>query len=189
MALPPESRFGDGGNVVVCVGLMAPPAQTATAEHVIGKSIVTGSHVEDWLLNSAKSALVLVSGSTKKVEFAHVMEWFDDLLHQDAPALGGVPVQVRVEELVDPRTARVYGHRWLFRFEGERAPRMILALANMTPINFLFYGVATEIIDEVLGQLLTVTLAAVARADNPASAGCMLAVDHQVDQDGNPLPE
>ena len=156
---------------------------------VIGKSIVTGSHVEDWLLNSAKSALVLVSGSTKKVEFAHVMEWFDDLLHQDAPALGGVPVQVRVEELVDPRTARVYGHRWLFRFEGERAPRMILALANMTPINFLFYGVATEIIDEVLGQLLTVTLAAVARADNPASAGCMLAVDHQVDQDGNPLPE
>ena len=57
----------------------------------------------------------------------------------------------------------------------------------MTPINFLFYGVATEIIDEVLGQLVSVTLGAVSRADDPSATGCMLAVDHQVDEDGNPL--
>ncbi len=59
----------------------------------------------------------------------------------------------------------------------------------MTPINFLFYGIATEIIDEVLGQLLSVTLHAVKRADDPAVTGCMLAVDHQVDENGNARPQ
>jgi len=156
---------------------------------VIGQSILPGSAVEDWLLNSAKQTLVLVSGSTKKVEFAQVMAWFDELLHRDQPKIGGEAVTLAVEELLDPRTARVYGHRWIFNFAGDRAPRTILALANMTPINFLFYGVATEIIDEVLGQLLTVTIAAVERADTPALKGCMLAVDHQVDALGNPLSE
>ena len=154
---------------------------------VIGQSLLTGSEVEDWLCNSPKSALVLVSGSTKKVEFAAVMEWFDGLLHQDKPTLAGEPVQIKIEELLDPRTARVYGHRWIFGFAGDRAPRTVISLANMTPINFLFYGVATEIIDEVLAQLLSVTLAAVTRVDNPAATGCMLAVDHQIDENGNPL--
>lgn len=156
---------------------------------VIGHSVLTGDDVEDWLLNSSKHALVLVSGSTKKVEFCGVMEWFDGLLHQDEPTISGAPVSIKVEELIDPRTARVYGHRWIFGFTGDREPRTVIALANMTPINFLFYGVATEIIDEVLGQLMSVTLAAVNRADDPAATGCMLAVDHQIDEDGNPLPE
>lgn len=154
---------------------------------VIGHSLLTGNDVEDWLINSSKRALVLVSGSTKKVEFGAVMEWFDGLLHQDEPTLSGVPVSVKVEELLDPRTARVYGHRWIFGFADDRASRTVISLANMTPINFLFYGVATEIIDEVLGQLLSVTLAAVNRADDPAATGCMLAVDHQIDENGNPL--
>ncbi|MFT4513700.1 MAG: hypothetical protein ACI89X_002155 [Planctomycetota bacterium] len=156
---------------------------------VIGRSLLTGNEVEDWLLNSSKSALVLVSGSTKKVEFGAIMKWFDGLLHQDVPTLAGEPVRIKVEELLDPRTARVYGHRWIFSFAHDRTPRTVISLANMTPINFLFYGVATEIIDEVLAQLLSVTLAAVKRADDPAAIGCMLAVDHQIDEHGNPLPE
>jgi hypothetical protein len=155
---------------------------------VIGHSVLTGDDLEHWLLYSSKQSLVLVSGSTKKIEFCDVMEWFDGLLHQAEPTLGGAPVSVKVEELIDPRTARVYGHRWIIGFTGDREPRTMIALANMTPINFLFYGVATEIIDEVLGQLLSVTLAAVSRADDPAATGCMLAVDHQIDEDGNPLP-
>jgi hypothetical protein len=57
----------------------------------------------------------------------------------------------------------------------------------MTPVNFLFYGVATEIIDEVLAQLLSVTLAAKHRADDPAAIGCLLAVDHEIDENGNAL--
>lgn len=154
---------------------------------VIGHSVLTGGDLEHWLLHSSKRSLVLVSGSTKKVEFCDVMEWFDGMLSQDNPTLGGTPVSVKVEELIDPRTARVYGHRWVVGFAGDREPRTMVALANMTPINFLFYGVATEIIDEVLGQLVSVTLGAVSRADDPSAIGCMLAVDHQIDEDGNPL--
>jgi len=156
---------------------------------VIGHSLLTGADVQHWLCNSDKQSLVLVSGSTKKVEFGAVMEWFNELLHADEPSLDGVPVRIKVEELLDPRTARVYGHRWVFGFASERTERSVVALANMTPINFLFYGVATEIIDEVLGQLLAVTLAAARRADDPAATGRMLAVDHEVDEDGNLIPE
>lgn len=154
---------------------------------VIGQSLLTGIEIAQWLCSSSKCALVLVSGSTKKVEFADVMEWFDELLRQDEPAIEGQRVSIKVEELVDPRTARVYGHRWIFAFASDRAPRTVIALANMTPINFLFYGVATEIIDEVIAQLVSVTLAAVRQADNPATPGRMLAVDHQIDEHGNPL--
>lgn len=68
-----------------------------------------------------------------------------------------------VEELLDPRTVRLYGHRWRFTFAAGRV-RTILALGQLTPINFLFYGVATELIDEVLTQLVTLALGAVANA-------------------------
>ena len=155
---------------------------------VIGDSILTGDDIELWLRHSHKPSLVLVSGSTKKVEFRDVMNWFDGLLHADEPMIGNLPVQVQVAELLDPRTARVYGHKWIFKTADNAVEKSIIALANMTPVNFLFYGVATEIIDEVLEQLLSVSLAAIRRASDPLATGHMLAVDHQIDADGNPLP-
>jgi len=129
--------------------------------------------------------LVLASGSTKKVEFRALMEWFEGLLRSDAPCLRGRPVEVRVEELLDPRTARVYGHRWLFAAGGRL--RTVLALGNLSPINFLFYGVATELIDEVLAQLLSLSLAAVRRARAGDAPAQLFAVDRDIDADGRPL--
>ena len=154
---------------------------------VIGQSILTGNKVEQWLTHSLKPSLVLVSGSTKKVEFGAVMDWFDALLDAKAPLLDGTPVVIKVEELLDPRTARVYGHKWIFRFADERPEKCIIALANMTPVNFLFYGVATEIIDEVLEQLMRISLAAARRDDTSTARARVLAVDQEVDVNGNPL--
>ena len=154
---------------------------------VTGESVLRGGDIETWLRESDHDTLTLVSGSTKKVEFAAIMRWFDDLVHQDAPRIDGARVSPHVHEMLDPRTARAYGHRWVFDFDGARPTKTIMTLANLTPVNFLFYGVATEIIDEVLAQLLSVSLSAAGDRLDPAMFGRLLAVDRDVDADGEPL--
>ena len=81
---------------------------------VTGESVLRGGDIETWLRDSDHDTLTLVSGSTKKVEFAAIMRWFDDLVHQDAPRIDGARVSPHVHEMLDPRTARAYGHRWVF---------------------------------------------------------------------------
>ncbi|HEX5052336.1 MAG TPA: hypothetical protein VFZ65_11220 [Planctomycetota bacterium] len=153
---------------------------------VTGASVLTGADIEHWLVDGERDTLVLASGSTKKIEFRAVMQWFEALLQDPAPRLRGRSVAVAVEELLDPRTARVYGHRWRFAFADEGSAKTVLALGNLTPINFLFYGVATEVIDEVLAQLLSVSLAAVRHAGGPGPWR-LLAVDRDIDADGAAL--
>ena len=154
---------------------------------VTGESVLRGEDIEAWLSGSDHRTLTLVSGSTKKVEFAAVMRWFDDLIQRDEARIDGAPVTLQVQEVLDPRTARAYGHRWVFEFGGKRPTKQIMTLANLTPVNFLFYGVATEIIDEVLAQLLSVSLAAARDDVEPAMVGRLLAVDRDVDAEGEPI--
>lgn len=153
---------------------------------VTGKSVLRGEHLEHWLCEGRPQVLVLASGSTKKHEFRELMEWFDGLCGRESAQLRGRALTVRCEELQDPRTARLYGHRWHFRFADGRL-RTVLALGNLTPINFLFYGVATELIDEVLAQLLTLSLGAVRNETEPEAPPRLLAVDRDVDEHGRPL--
>lgn len=154
---------------------------------VTGDSVLSGGDLERWLLHGECDQLVLASGSTKKVEFRGLMQWFDALLAQPEPRVGGESVTVGVEELLDPRTARVYGHRWRLRFAPGSRARTVLALGNLTPINFLFYGVATELIDEVLAQLLSASLGLVRRAGETALPKRLLAVDRDIDADGRAI--
>jgi hypothetical protein len=155
---------------------------------VTGCSILTAADVEKWLTAGERDTLVLVSGSTKKVEFRELMVWLDELTRSDAPCIAGRDVAVQVSEMLDPRTTRLYGHRWQFTFAADGRCRTILALGNLTPINFLFYGVATEMIDEVLTELATLTLGAVANARGGGAPQQLLAVDRDVDAHARPLP-
>lgn len=147
---------------------------------VTGDSVLKGRDLERWLLEGHRDTIVLASGSTKKVEFRDLMAWFDGLCGAASPSIGGRPVAARSEELLDPRTARLYGHRWRFDFADGRR-RTVLALGNLTPINFLFYGVATELIDEVLAQLLDVTLGALRNDHDGVRPMRLLAVDRDCD--------
>jgi hypothetical protein len=153
---------------------------------VVGRSIVTAAAIERWLAASPREVLVLASGSTKKVEFHELMAWLDGLVRADAPSVAGRRVAVDVVEVLDPRTARLYAHRWQFTFADGRQ-RTILALGNLTPINFLFYGVATELIDEVLTELTTLTAGAVVNAREGRELPRLLAVDRDVDAHARPL--
>jgi hypothetical protein len=158
--------------------------QTDLVLGVTGVSIVRGADVERWLCGSPREQLVLASGSTKKVEFHDLMQWIDGLLRADEPTVGGRRVDVAVDEMLDPRTARLYAHRWRFSFRDDGRVRTVLAMGGLTPINFLFYGVSTELIDEVLAQLVTVALGALRNAAAGPVSPRLYAVDHECDADG-----
>jgi hypothetical protein len=147
---------------------------------VTGDSVLQGADIERWLVGSDLRTLTLASGSTKKVEFRTVMAWFDALVQQPEPSIAGRRVAIRVDELLDPRTSRLYGHRWTFTFADDGRVRSVLALGNLTPINFLFYGVPTECIDEVLTQLVSLAFGAVL-APAGSLPNRLLAVDRDVD--------
>ncbi len=155
---------------------------------VTGDSVLEGEDIEDWLLHGSAKELLLVSGSTKTVEFAGLARWLDGLRQTADPRIGGARFSLRHEEVVDSQTERVYGDRWRFEWTsdgGERRERSLVFAAHMTPINFMFYGVATEMIDEVLAELLSTSLGLVERHGHVAPG--LFAVDREIDAWGRPL--
>lgn len=152
---------------------------------VAGTSVLSGDDVAAWLHHNPGRELVLASGSTKTVEFAAVAQWLNGLLRAPQSEVHGEAVEIRSQEIVDARTGRVYGHRYSFMPVAGSAARHLVFLANLTPVNFLFYGVPTELIDEVLAQLTTSTLGLLRRAgDLPAR---LHAVDREIDADGEAI--
>lgn len=155
---------------------------------ITGDSVLDGDDVEDWLLHGEPRELLLASGSTKTVEFSGLAHWLDCLRSQDTPRIGGHRVHVRHEEVVDAQTERVYGDRWRFSIElpsGEVRERSLVFAAHMTPINFMFYGVATEMIDEILAELVSTSIGLVRRAGTVPPG--LYAVDREIDAWGRPL--
>lgn len=152
---------------------------------ITGDSVLQGADIEEWLLEGDARELLLVSGSTKTVEFRDLAVWLDGLLGAREARIGKGRVQLSHEEVVDPQTERVYGDRWRFGLEledGTRRDRSIVFAAHMTPINFLFYGVATEMIDEVLAELVSTSLGLLRRGGSVEPG--LYAVDREIDARG-----
>jgi len=142
--------------------------------------------LEEWLLAGEGRELVITSGSSKTIEFADLILWIDGLLGDPQPTLGGRPLEIHSEDVSDPRTGRVYGRRYAFVLAG-RAPNEVVLLANLTPVNFLFYGVPTELIDEVLTELVTCSLGLARRAVREALPARLWAVDRDITPGGELL--
>jgi len=156
---------------------------------VIGESVLRGEDLAAWLVKSPKPELVLASGSTKTEEFSGLAAWVDQRLGEAEPRVDGRPAAITVREVTDPITGRLYGHRYCFEIEMEegRRRRDVVFLANLTPVNFMFYGVPTEVIDEVLAELLSVSLGLVRRSATEPVAPRLHAVDHDVSPTGDPI--
>jgi hypothetical protein len=161
---------------------------------VTGKSAMLWEDMEAFLLQEAPSTFYLVSGSTKTIEFQSVSQGLEDLLKMRSPAVQGVPCRIEGEEVCDPQTRRLLGHKYRVVFDphpangGEGNVREIWFLGNLMPINFLYYGVPAEVIDVVLAQLLRSSLGLARRV----CAGEELqkkpyAVDQEIDLDGEPI--
>jgi len=161
---------------------------------VTGKSAMSWEDTEALLLRDGPSDFYLASGSTKTVEFQDVSRGLEALLRTPVPAVQGMPCRIEGEEVSDPQTRRLLGHKYRFHFDRHPAARRagcvrtLWFLGNLMPINFLYYGVPAEIMDAVLAQLLRCSLGMARRV----SAGDALekqpyAVDGEIDPDGRPL--
>ncbi len=157
---------------------------------VTGDSVLQGADLEAWLLSGTRRRLVLASGSTKTAEFVDLAQWLDGLLAADAPTIGGRPATITPRTVIDPITGRIYGHRFDIAIDGDEPRRReLIFLANMMPVNFMFYGVATEVIDEVLAELLATSLGLLRRvtADRTSVPRRLQALDRDIDAHGEPI--
>ena len=127
---------------------------------VTGTSVLQPQELEQWLLTATSRQLILASGSSKTVEFAAVSAWLDTILTDGSPSIGGFPASVSTEEFLDPQSGKPFGRRVRIEIDhpAGKLSRDLVLLANLTPINFMYYGVPTEGIDAILAQLLASSL-------------------------------
>ena len=157
---------------------------------VIGDSILKRKHLEEVLLNGQNKEIFLISGSTKTVEFKDVETVLQSLREGGESLLAGHRVNVDFNALHDLQTGVLQGHRVAVRFpEDPSRDKDLYLLAELMPINFLYYGIPREIVDEVMGQLFRVSCGLVRRqrSDERLSPH-LLAVDREIDGDANRLP-
>jgi hypothetical protein len=134
-----------------------------------GHPVLQVPDVVAWLRHGYRPELWLVSGSTKTAEFPEILAWVNSLLASAMPDRPVVEVELdgqrwRVEkrELIDALSRRLFGSRYVFTVadtEGAGHRRDLVFVSSLTPANFLFYGVPTEVIDQVLAQLISTSVA------------------------------
>jgi hypothetical protein len=157
---------------------------------VIGDSILQQGHMEDILLNSRRKDLLFVSGSTKTVEFSDLERYLQTLKDKENPEVRGHRVKVKTEALRDLQTGVFQGYEVSLDFpDHHEKNKKLYLLGELMPINFLYYGIPREIVDEIMAQLFTLSCGFVARQRGTDKLRpVLLAVDREIDADANPIP-
>src|SRR6185369_2099044 len=113
---------------------------------VTGASVLGATELEELVCQGTAETVYFASGSTKTVEFQDVAAAVDAWAARARPRLGGEPIAVTTAEVTDPQSGRRYGTAVTIR-RGRRddaAEKTLVFIADLTPVNFLFYGVPTE---------------------------------------------
>ena len=157
---------------------------------VIGESILTEELIVKLLVHGNAPRLFFASGSTKTLEFTHLIAFLRDLGHADAPRIGNHPVELGHARILDPQTGLDQGGLVTLKINTDRGVirKDLYLLGDLSPVNFLYYGVPSERMDGVMAQLARLSLGVVGLSDAgtlPESG--LYAVDHEVDEWGRPL--
>lgn len=147
-----------------------------------GHPVLQVQDIQDWLVHGKKRDLYLASGSSKTDEYPEILSWMDEILGQreGATTLDGRKATVAKSEIKDAVSGRNFGSIYTFSIELEDRKwhtKNLLFLNNLMPVNFLFYGVPTEVIDEVLSQIVSAAVALRRRAEEVSEAR-LYAVDY-----------
>jgi S-adenosylhomocysteine hydrolase len=158
---------------------------------LVGKSVLTGKHLEKLLLKGKNPRIFFASGSTKTLEYADVIEYIKTLSTAAGPRIGGHPADVQFDRINDPQTGLDQGGRVVIDISMGRKHirRTLFLLGDLSPINFLYYGVPAESMDAIMSQLARLSLGVIGRYRNktiPKSG--IYAVDREIDEWGRPLP-
>lgn len=153
---------------------------------VIGHSVIHEETWEDLILNSKSSTIFVASGSTKTLEFSHLSNFLNSL--EKEKKLKGFQIEVSIQDIIDPQSRITQGKIATIHSRDNKFNlyKKLYLLADLTPINFLYYGVPTEMMDSILTQLLELTLAMKEKYSKsllPSSG--IFALDHQIDKYGN----
>jgi hypothetical protein len=161
--------------------------QTDLVIGVIGKSIIKEDLLEEFVLYGKRHDLFFASGSTKTVEFKDLENWLHKLTTEDHPKIKGRTVKTKVTPLRDLQTGMLQGKKVTITFQDQSGQRKnIYLLGELTPINFLYYGIPREIIDQVMSQLLRISIGLVKHYRNgDRLPPRLLAVDREIDMDVN----
>ena len=152
--------------------------------------ILKKEFIEKLIIHGKTNRLIFASGSTKTVEFSDLSDYLYEVYSMDSPMILDRPVQIFYDKIIDPQTNTIQGTKAFISFEvdGNKIEKTLYLLGDLSPINFLFYGVPTETMDLIISQLTTVSLGMVNqyRAGQLPNPG-LYAVDHQIDEWGNKL--
>ena len=155
---------------------------------VIGRSVFLDRHMEAILLRGHQKTLLFVSGSTKTVEFTDLENYLQSLRDRENPKIGESRARVSVTSFRDLQTGVLQGYQASVDFPDDPSKNKILCLlGELMPINFLYYGIPREVVDEVMAQLFTVSCGLVKRqrSADPLPPK-LLAVDREIDADAVP---
>jgi len=146
-------------NISMVIGVSAGP----TKDHVT----FSKDHMFHWLIQSPNRDLFLASGSSKTVEFADIYKYFQDLFPGTVTEVTvdilGHKAVVTKRKIHDVLTNDLLAFGSLYQFDieigGKTVEHNVWALFDLLPVNFLYFGVPTEIIDYILAQLVSATVA------------------------------
>lgn len=147
---------------------------------------ISGQDVADWLTKGKKkSNLYLVSGSTKTVEFSDVLKWLEAVIStpEEKRSINGITIDELIVEAIPDRLSiaavmqmwpdgageppktieRNFGTQFTFKFEqnGVKVTKTLYLVNNTMPVNFMFYGTPTEIMDMTYSQVTSCAAALV----------------------------
>ncbi len=126
---------------------------------VTGQSPLSREFLEWLVCNGRKKDVYFASGSTKTVEWASLISLLQDIRSGRMTTMGGVPVTLEMSDVRDPQTGIIQGGGFQLTLHGRECPgsaeaKNLLLLAGGMPVNFLYYGVPSEMFDRVLDQLV-----------------------------------
>jgi hypothetical protein len=106
------------------------------------------------------------------------------------PKISGIPVILKFERIRDPQSNIDQGGIVKFFIEknGIKIEKHFYLLSDLTPVNFLFYGVPTETMDMIIRQLTTVSLGLIHQfqtGELPEPG--LYAIDSEIDEWGNKI--
>ena len=157
---------------------------------VIGDSILKKDLIEEILLNGKPKKILFASGSTKTAEFSELIQYINGLALDKEPKISGIPVTLKFERIRDPQSNIDQGGIVKFFIEknGITIEKQFYLLSDLTPVNFLFYGVPTETMDMIIRQLTTVSLGLVHQFQTgQLPKPGLYAIDSEIDEWGNKI--
>ena len=150
---------------------------------VTGKSILNSEWIERLLATTCRRHVFFASGSTKTAEFSQLSEWLARRSDDCRTCSDRATLRLALAELLDPKSGAKQGRSAKIEFGGKTV--FFHLLADLMPVNFLYYGVPAETMNRVMNELLRMTVALARGNEGGEAYPCqLLALDRDIDADG-----